>query len=685
MMKGISIWIHRFWQDLQPTPGRLNNALRITLATVIALILIMSLRMPFAALGLLFVFLVGRDSPLATFRSGSLALLAVVISVVTVVLVVILTDNSPMARVLSVSIVVFVTGILMLSTTVPALASSWATVYCTLIALWEIHGPADYPVKQSLYFAGTVSISIMCSISVEYLFGSKDPASELQTQRRIRLDALDRMFSLYALSDAGEQISLAVAEVSRLAAAGPNGMLQLYNTIVDRKLNPGVLPMGTHVRISMLAQLMDVSVAFGTQNLTLSDPQLRQRCRQIATFCHDLILDVRPVPGAFEEQRHLGSSTLLDQVDEALHAILSMPAAIAGTKDSELVVLTSSKVPLFIPGALIRKETVAFALKLSLCATVCYVIVRAINWPGISTSVYTVVIVGLTTTSAIKQKLVFRLVGATIGGLLLGIGATIYLFPQMDSITSLVLLIGAVAMLAGWWSGGRKFSYVGLQIAFSFYLVAFDGFSVPTGLAPGRDRLIGILLALVVMAFVFDQLWPVHTVPTMRVSLASMMRGTADYLRLANSDGDVGILRHRADALRDQLSKTLSNVRVMSETIEFEYGVDLTEHKLSGETIVGASFIMIAFFWSQFAVLNRDEDHDLLDQPELIAMRRKMANGLDQMAIAVVKRSQFSSISNELLIEPALFKHPRYTEFFMNAVDRFRELESVTSRLIELT
>jgi multidrug resistance protein MdtO len=680
MAASLSTWIDRFWQDLQPTPGRMNSSLRIVLATVLTLIFLMALRMPSASLGLYYVFLVGRDSPAISLRSGLFSLLALVFTVATVLGVVALTDNNPMARLLSVSIVVFLAGMLMLSTTITVLASTWGFIYCTLIAFWETHARPDYLVKQSLYIIGTVSIAVVCSVAVEYVFGSKEPASELQNQRRIRYEALSKMFSLYARGATREELLPAVISVSRLAAPGQNGMLQLYNTIVDRKLDPGILPIGTRVRITMLAQLMDVSATFGTQNLNVTDPEIQRRCGQIAELCLDLIHDIRPKAEELE-QKTIDSTNLLDRVDESLHAILSMPADIAGKKDKELVALPSSKVPLFLPGVFWRKETVAFALKLSLCATICYIIVRAVDWPGISTSVITVVIAGLSTSGAIKQKLIFRLVGAIIGGLILGLGATIYLFPHMDSITSLVLLIAGVSMLSAWWAGGRQFNYVGLQIAFAFYLVAFEGFSAPTELAPARDRLIGILLALVVMAFVFDLLWPVRTVTAMRNALASMMQGASEYLRLANTTDNIVELRHRANTLRDQLGKTVGNVRTMGETVEYEFGTDVKQQLLSSETILDASLILIAFFWNQFAVLHREEDLDFLTQPELIAMRRKMAEGIDTMANAVTKKTEFVMIDRDSLVDFPLLAHPRYGEFARNAVDRYLELEIVVSRL----
>src|ERR1700738_1558694 len=116
-------WTERFRQDLEPLPGRMNGTLRLVLASVITLLLVMTLRMPFAGLGMYFVFLVGRDSPAVSFRSGIFILLTLVASISTALAVVILTDNDPMARVLGVAVITFLAGMIMLGSTVPALAS----------------------------------------------------------------------------------------------------------------------------------------------------------------------------------------------------------------------------------------------------------------------------------------------------------------------------------------------------------------------------------------------------------------------------------------------------------------------------------------------------------------------------------------------------------------------------------
>ena len=428
MAETLAVWLNRAWDDLQPTPGRLNSSLRIVLSSVLALILILVLQMPQAAIGLYFIFLIGRDSPAISVRSGFFAFLALVASVATVLAVVSLSDNSPIVRLLSVSVVTFLAGMLMLSTTVTVLATTWGFLYCTLIGFWETQASANYLVKETLYIVGTVALGIGCSIAVEYVFGNKHPVEELQKQKVIRYEALEKMFSLYAQGAAQEQLTPAVTAVSRLAAAGQNGMMHLYNTIVDKGIDPGTLPIGTRVRIAMLAHLMDVSAAFGTQNQSIEDEKERARCGHIAALAAGLQRGVVP-PGELKFHEPQDGAGLLDRVDQSLHAILTMPLE-PEERDKELAALPSSKIPIFIPGAFWRKETVAFALKISLCATICYIIVRAVAWPGISTAVLTVLIAGLSTSGAIKQKLVFRLVGSAIGGAVLGIGATVFLLDR---------------------------------------------------------------------------------------------------------------------------------------------------------------------------------------------------------------------------------------------------------------
>jgi multidrug resistance protein MdtO len=666
----VAAWAERAWQDLQPGPGRLSGTLRIVLASVLTLMALLILQAPFASVALYFVFIVGRDSPAVSLRS-LFSMVPLFAAVAAELGIVILTDNDPMARVLGVAAVGFFSGILVVGTTQPTLGSTWGFIFATLIALWETHAPANRLVTASLWIIGALSIPILSSIAVEYVFGSRHPADLLSEQRTIRWQAFISMFTLFSEKADPEKRAEAVTRVGRLAVTGQDGMQELYNKVVERNLDTGPLLIGARVRITMLAQLMDLGAAVGSAPYA-DDPASLLRYKRIAEEAQAALVGSAEKEPAIHEFRMGPYPTLLERVEGMLHAIRSLPTV---AESRQLVALPAKKVPLFSPGALTDRATVAFGLKLSLCATVCYVLYHALDYPGISTCVTTVFITGLSTTGAIKQKFVFRLVGAIIGGLIFGLGATVFLFPHMDSITSLVVLVAVIAFISGWCAQGRQFSYVGLQIAFSFYLVAFEGSSAPTELAPARDRLIGILLALLVMWIVFDQIWPVRTVNAMRHALAVVLRDGARLFRLPEAASRRANVFKEADALRDQVGKTVAAIRTMNDTVEYEFGVDREPHIHLSQTMLRAALTAVALFWNQAVFLHNRRDRDLLNEPRLVDLRHKLAAAMEAMADAVAQTKAFVAPDPSQFVDASLFANPRYKEYAQNALTRFRELQ----------
>src|ERR1700747_2353586 len=124
------------------------------------------------------------------------------------------------------------------------------------------------------------------------------------------------MFSLWAQQEVSpKQRFDAAVRVSRLAGAGQLAMMDLYNQIVDRDLKTGALPIGTRVHITMLAELMDVSAAFGLQSERSNDPELRQRCALIAEQCGRLLPAAIPQSEKRLQPGPLTTNSLLDRVE----------------------------------------------------------------------------------------------------------------------------------------------------------------------------------------------------------------------------------------------------------------------------------------------------------------------------------------------------------------------------------
>jgi multidrug resistance protein MdtO len=183
---GVRTWLHRIWQDLQPTPERLSKALRMTFSSVLVLILMLVLQMPYIAYGLYFIFLIGRESPSVSLRTAFASVVTISFVIVTEMGVVILSDNDPMARVLSVAIAAFVGGMILVSTSQPSLGTIAGFIYCVLIGFWEHHAPEDTLVKNSLHLLAAFAMAAACGVAVEYVFGARSPADRLEEQFRIR-------------------------------------------------------------------------------------------------------------------------------------------------------------------------------------------------------------------------------------------------------------------------------------------------------------------------------------------------------------------------------------------------------------------------------------------------------------------------------------------------------------------
>ena len=672
-------WYRWILEDLQPTPGRLASSLRVVLAVVLALILLLILQVPFVSLPVYLIFIVGRESPAVSLRSALFPLGLACVAVLVELVVVIGTDNDPMIRLLSVAVITFVAGVLAQASSFAPLAPTLGFLYCLVIALWENQTPADRIVKTSLYLIAAEGLTLGSAVLVEYVFASRSAVDRLQEQLAVRYRALESMFHNFARGASQDELLAGYLPVARLALAGQRGMQELYHVIVQRNLDPKGLPIGVRVRITLLAEFVDVSAAFGAAHLSTDHLHLRERCEWIADRCRQLA-ESSDAPSNYRGTAKSEISALRP-VEETLEAIMAMPAHSADSEDEKLSVLPVRKIPFFIPGALNAKSTFTFGLKISFCATLCYILYHALDYPEISTAVTTVLVSGLTTTGAMKQKLAHRLAGAILGGVLLGLGSIVFLVPHMDSITALCGLIGGITFIAAWSAAGRRFGYIGLQVAFSFFAVTLATSSAPTELAPARDRLVGIGLALVIMWFVFDQVWPVRTVLMMRQALARVLRGEARLLEVAGSAIDTGDLVSRIDALRHSVSATIVEIRMLREAVLYEFGVDHEAHKAAGETILRAALSSGALFWNELAVLERNQDSDLRSSPQLLTVRSALSSGLDALAESVAKNRPIEPPVAERLAELQRSLDPREAAYASTMMSRYRDIESILAAL----
>ena len=225
---------------------------------------------------------------------------------------------------------------------------------------------------------------------------------------------------------------------------------------------------------------------------------------------------------------------------------------------------------LFASDAFTNPAHVHFAIKVTFAAMFCYIFYMAIDWSGIHTAFITCTFIALETTGATLHKGVLRIGGCVIGGAL-ALFTIVFLMPHMDTIASLVVVVGCASAIAGWvGAGSEMISYAGLQIAFAFFYSVFQGYAPDTDLDNVRNRVVGILFGLIVTGLVFRYIWPERTIDRLRDALRAALRQLARLLEIPRPDVSTEKTKTEAQALIGETAKSFDQARRYVELTEFE-------------------------------------------------------------------------------------------------------------------
>ena len=209
---------------------------------------------------------------------------------------------------------------------------------------------------------------------------------------------------------------------------------------------------------------------------------------------------------------------------------------------------TPSQAPLFTFSP--DPDLARYSLKVGLCAVVGYAIGLTAQRPELSTILTTVLITALPTYGAALRKMILRLVGGFLGGIV-SLVAIIVVSPNFDNLPSYMLAVFVVFFLSGYASltSGRV-SYAGKQIGTTFTLV-FAGLSPSVEIYSPLWRIWGILLGTFVVAIATFLLWPVYAGDSLVPRLRKVIEDT---LALAPggsaADDDEEIAEVNSDAMR---------------------------------------------------------------------------------------------------------------------------------------
>ena len=663
-----------FWEEMAFSEQRMGVSLRLALSIALSALALLILQPPLFAIApsIYMLFLVPHDTPQRCMGGLIQCLGAALAGTVVALSLIIVTGNHPMARVVGLAVCTFLATYLFRASVLPLASLSFACVAFMVISLWEIQIRAEQVLHLSLWPLGTLSTVALCSLAVEFLLNRKDPLRVLKREMRGRFEAIEQLFILFSTNAGDDQIERQSLKLKRYAVTGQGSIQALLARVKNQETITNSSLDTLERRTRIMTRLIDVSAAFSLHNVfgTFDSAQLQRICRALAAAREERYEEIATILGASVTC----GDVELEEVEQALREM----AKLAEPNEADLShVSSASPAPhgiLLVPDAFTNPTYFIYALKISLCATICYVIYNGLGWPGISTSYFTVLFTGLTTTGATNRKLLWRLIGSTIGGLILGIGCLAFVFPNIESVTGFLIVIAAVTFIGAWVAASPYFSYIGLQIAFSFYLLAFERLSAPTEITPARDRLLGIALGLIVMFIIFHQVEPERTVDSMRRVLARILRAEAELVRLMDKDSTNLIPSPQRIAFRARIEQLVAAERDMAQVVSYEYEPDRTaDMALSAEIIAAMSasedMMLSLSAWPQAAGA----------QPlngTLKALREKLGNGLHSLASSLEQptwnREEPGQTPRDQVFGPLQVSRPAIAQ---KTLDSYRRLE----------
>jgi multidrug resistance protein MdtO len=451
-------------------------------------------------------------------------------------------------------------------------AARFGYLVAITIPLWDSQVSAEVQVEDTLWAVGAISFASVITALIELIFAHLKPRDDLVqsiSERLARVEAVLNASTKDGRVD--EQTRKEIARLSILGTSRLRRIVQRASGSPHYGEEMGAIVVLTGRLVDLAANLAHLEMHFPAD----SDRQaIGGLADTITSIRSDLLNGRVPRPVAFESDSDtLHTIPLLREMQRSVSLISD---AFADSQSLQAYIPSPSGFhtarAFLAPDAFSNPKHIKFGLSGCLAAGLCYFGYNAVDWPGISTALTTCVVTALTTIGSSHQKQILRFAGALVGGVVMGIGAQIFILPNLDSIAGFTTLFLAVTMVAAWFAtSSPRLSYFGTQIAISFYLINLQEFRIQTSLAVARDRIVGVLLGLFAMWLVFDHLWAAPAAVEMKKTFASTLRLLAQFAREPLSR-DYELAVQRSSSLRETINTSFNQVRALADGVLLEFG-----------------------------------------------------------------------------------------------------------------
>jgi multidrug resistance protein MdtO len=565
-------WLWAFLRDeLAPYHGRTALVARMVTASTLIMIVSMTFRIPYGAYGAIFALTLSRESLESTANAAWAMAIGLVLAGAYVVVGAMLVLGNAMLRFLWVGVTLFLIFYAMSALSNYAAAARFGYLIVITIPLWDSHISSEAKVESTLWAVGALTIASVITLLLEIVFAAFRRTDDLISGITERLLSVEELLG-HCMDNRhiDAETRSGVAKLAMVGTSRLRRMLQRSNYAPQREQQMGAV-------VALVGRLVDIAANLPQFASSVSDDD-RKRIRIVVQSIGEIRAGITRaiVPrltGSLGEGETPPDLPLLSEIEKTVSLI---PEVFRGAQPLSVYVPAPSQnrgpATLFVPGALSNLEHVKFALRGCLAASLCYVIYNSLFWPGISTAITTCLLTALSTVGGSRQKQLLRFGGALVGGLVIGMGAQVFILPYIDSIGGFTVLFAAVMVAAAWFAtSSPRLSYFGVQVAVAFCLINLQEFKVQTSLAVARDRVVGILLGLLMMWLAYDRLWSSPAGVEMKRAFVSALRLLAQFSREPVSE-DIAVATERSYALREIINAQFDKVRSLADAVLFEFG-----------------------------------------------------------------------------------------------------------------
>ncbi|HUN61695.1 MAG TPA: FUSC family protein [Candidatus Sulfotelmatobacter sp.] len=563
-------WFREFirW-EVAPYPGRVNTVIRMTIAATLVMVIVITFRIPNAFLGALFAILLARENLAATWHAGRMIVVAFVGASLYTLLGMILFRGYPITHFFWVIGSLFLLFFVMRTTRNYAAALAFAIPIGVALPVWDRSVPSEAQVEGTLWPVLVIAVGAGVTVGTEALYRIFDRSDPLIASVDNLLLVVQQVAeSLGAHHALPKPVLARVVQYDRIGTGRLRMMLQRQGLDPTHRAQRSAL-------ISLAGRLIGLAA-----NIERSDPQpsdaaamrLRALSQRLEAIRKELresgvisasapVLEGQPsssFPMLQEMERIVALMTRVFQADEIAGGSQDAP----GRNWWRAV---------FQPDTFENPEYKRFAFAGCLAASICYVLYNALDWPGIgTTAVLTCIVTALTTIGTSFQAQFLRLAGFVVGGLIMGISAQILILPGIDSIFGFTVFFAAGTAIAAWFAtSSPRLSFFGVQIALSFYFVNLQDSQIQTDLTIARDKVIGVLLGILAMGFVFDRFGTKSDKEQLQKLLVRNVQMLAQ-LGAGAVGGDRGISVSEISRLRSQINDNFASLESQTDTARFE-------------------------------------------------------------------------------------------------------------------